>query len=197
MKFPYFHDTSNFTALFLNPLQTNYLAVVQGPSPTGHGASAMNLCYHKTPGGAPIDSWRKGAHLWVLTYGQLGNNASPNLEGRILFWLPPIVEYFIPLPLVDISWLRPSRASKFRVIAGPWKIRAQEVKVICANTSQQRCEDHRRRSGRNMATDALLSSHYRLGGRFMGNTRRLGTFTDVSAMIALGLLVGPVTNPRH
>jgi hypothetical protein len=50
----------------------------------------MNLCYHKTPGGAPIDSWRKkGAHLWVLTHGQLGNNASPNLEGRIFFWLPP------------------------------------------------------------------------------------------------------------
>jgi hypothetical protein len=39
VKFPYFHHTSNFTALFLNPLQTNYLAVVQGPSPTGHGAS--------------------------------------------------------------------------------------------------------------------------------------------------------------
>jgi hypothetical protein len=69
-----------------------------------------------------------------------------------------LVEYFIPLPLVDISWLRPSRASKFRVIAGPWKIRAQEVKVLCANTSQQRCEDRMRRSGRDMATDALLSS---------------------------------------
>jgi hypothetical protein len=41
-------------------------------------------------GGAPVG----------VNIRPVGQQCEPNLEGRILFWLPPIVEYFIPLPLV-------------------------------------------------------------------------------------------------